>query len=641
MNISQSGWSGTWEIFLNTPKESFMEELKKFYSSLPWTTELSKSQEFAWSKEYDVMQLTIAEVIAHSGINPELCWLAFEQELVGEGGKRSADVNIVLPTGHLFVVEFKHKDKASEDEVKRALFDLQTMLNFHSESHELEGHCFLALTKEGAQPFEDSSVICDISKDGLLFKLADAICTAIKSPFSYDVLEWKKGVFNRQPSIIHGTVKVFFDNEIPSLKTEVGDNILDARQNITKLYQYAKDNQQRYLVVVNGRPGAGKTLLGISSVADVVNLHGAKDSKPIFLSGNEVLVDVLQHTLDYYGKNTNKKAQIDSRSIIQHLVYFKRSIKNTVREENFVVFDEAQRAWETLGKGSDESDLDLFCHWLAQKDYGVLVLLVGDGQAIHRNEMSLDNMMKSLGKAVLPYRDKITPIMPSLHAHLVSDIQPKIRENLFLSTPIRQNYTQRLDDWIEAVLNNNKTEAYEVAQEIRLIYPLLITVDKKIADQYAKTLQSTLHEGNIKSDAFRVGWLKSSKSKKMSMSNYGEENGNLLELDRKLNLEGSWYVDPPNSPNSCCQLKTACTEFSSQGLELSLALFEWGPDLLYRGNTLQLSENKAFRRNLDDYTFGSYRVLLSRGRTGLVVKCNDSLTYQYLVECGMEELSTK
>jgi len=629
MILSQSGWAGTWGEFLSIPQDSFISALRSFYAGLPWTKELSPSQEHAWHIEYDVMQATLTKVITDTNIDSNLCWIAFEQELVGEGGKRAADVNIVLPTGDLFVVEFKHKTAASQQEVTRALFDLQTMIKFHSESHQLAGHCYLALTRNDAHSFEHESVVCDITTDSILPKLTKKLCDSLTTQNinKYDVIKWQQGSINRQPSIIHGTVRVFFDNDIPNLKTDTGKSIEQAREHLVKLYQHAKDNQRRYLVVINGRPGAGKTLLGMSVVADLVTTYGAETCKPLFLSGNRPLVEVLQHTLDFYGKHSQKELQIDGRSVIQHLINFKKSIQKQVREENFVVFDEAQRAWETVGSGSQASELDVFCSWLAQKEYGVLVLLVGDGQAIHNNEMSLENMMTSLGHAIQPLRERITPIMPAIHARLVEGIKPNIRDIFYLKTPIRQNYTDELDSWIEAVLNGNSKTAYDIAKPMRNHYPLRITTSKAAGDEFAQSLQSTLHEDNAKIDAFRIGWLKSSK--------YDKNNTDIAELKGNV---GPWYVDAPNSPDSCCQLQTACTEFSCQGLELSIGLFEWGPDLQYRSGVLQLSQNKAYRRKHDDYTYGSYRVLLSRGRTGLVVKCNDQETYQYLVSCGMEEL---
>ncbi|MFD1008939.1 DNA/RNA helicase domain-containing protein [Oceanisphaera ostreae] len=635
----ETGWSSTWAHFLNTDKTAFLKQLEVFYSRLEWTRALSDSQLNAWKIEYGVMCNTLRQVCQQSGVDPALCWIAFEQELVGEGGKRAADVNLVLPTGDLIVIEFKHKLSVSEHEIWRANFDLKTMLHFHSESIGLTGHCFMALTKPGVSHFDDNVVISDVQNNDILPRLADLLITALTRPYIYDVTQWQKGVFYRQPSILHGTVQVFFKGEIPTLKTSAGENIVEARHQLNKLYADAKQNKKRYLVVVNGRPGAGKTLLGISTVADLVKEHGAEQCKPMFLSGNRPLVKVLQHTLDFYGKQiSHHEAHFDSRSLIQDLIVFKRSLmespQHLARKENFIVFDEAQRAWEKANSrdSSSPSELEVFCRWLAHKEYGVLVLLVGDGQAIHNNEMSLDKMFASLNQTLATYSNHITTIMPSLHAHYLTYANPIKREVFNLKTPIRQAYTEELDRWIEAVLIGDSSEARRVSESIHCDYPLLLAQTKNDADAYVQALQQTLHEDNKRPDAFRVGWLMSSK---------GGSFINEVKADPRHGGKqvGPWYVEPPGSKNSCCQLDAACTEFSSQGLELSIAMFNWGQDLLYQNGKLALSTQRAFKRKQDHYTFGSYRVLLSRGRSGLIIKCDDSETYRFLQACGMKPIS--
>ncbi|WP_417869476.1 DNA/RNA helicase domain-containing protein [Vibrio furnissii] len=627
-----TGWSGTWQDFLASEQPEFIETLRSFYSELPWTKTLSPSQLSAWETEYSVMKDTLRLICQQLNFNPSKAWIAFEQELVGEGGKRAADVNIVLPSGDLFVVEFKHKRQASEHEIWRALFDLKTMLRFHSQSIGLKGHCFLALTLPGATPFNSDSVTCDIPVNGVLETLADSIQTALnvwdETLGEYDIHQWQRGQFYRQPSILHGTVQVFFEQTIPTLKTSAGENIEQARESLVKLYDHAKKHNNRYVILVHGRPGAGKTLLGISAVADLVNTHGAEACKPVFLSGNGPLVKVLQYTLDFYGKQSQEKRPLDGRVLIEDLVNFKRSLKSQVRNENFVVFDEAQRAWERVNRHdpNSNSELHLFCDWLVQQEFGVLVLLVGDGQAIHDNEMSLDRMLMALDDALLRHQNRITAIMPELHAHHLSHPSKLTREVFNLKTPIRQSYTEELDQWIEAVLNGEAEKASFVSQSLSLNYPLMLTNEKEVADAYAIAFQKTLHEDNKKSDAFRMGWLMS--------SNGGEF---IPEINKQNSrLIGPWYVDPPASEYSCCQLKSACTEFASQGLELSLALFNWGQDLQYREG--QLTFHQQNRRKQDHYTFGAYRVLLSRGRNGLIIKCDDVETYQYLKACGMREL---
>ena len=455
MNL-QAGWDGTWQEFISIDKASFLESLVTFYDSLSWTQDLDPAQYYAWETEFDVMQATLNHVIAESSVDPNKCWIAFEQELIGEGGKRAADVNLVTPTGDLFVIEFKHKKEASEYEIIRANSDLQTMSRYHSESIDLAEHGFIVLTKSGAKAFQHPNVICDITDHSLAPKLIEMLTGSLCKSSKYDVLNWAKGKFYRQPSILHGTAQVFFEAKIPTLKTSASENIEEARTSLLKLYQHAKDKKQRYVVVVHGRPGAGKTLLGISTVAEIARTESAKQSEPIFLSGNGPLVQVLQHTLDYSGKKIGSRIVgkvIDGRVMIQDLHIFKKHIKHslTSRQETFVVFDEAQRAWEKVNPrdAQSPSELMLFCNWLSQQPFGVLVLLVGDGQAIYRNEMQLDQMLGDLDRAVRAQNGNVIPVMPSLHTDKMKLIKPIKKDVYNLKTPIRQSYTENLDKWIE------------------------------------------------------------------------------------------------------------------------------------------------------------------------------------------------
>ncbi|WP_246857376.1 DNA/RNA helicase domain-containing protein [Vibrio crassostreae] len=51
-----------------------------------------------------------------------------------------------------------------------------------------------------------------------------------------------------------------------------------------------------------------------------------------------------------------------------------------------------------------------------------------------------------------------------------------------------------------------------------------------------------------------------------------------------------------------------------------------------------MAEDSRHRRQYNHYTEGSYRVLLSRGRSGLVIKCDDGESFEYLKNCGMETI---
>lgn len=174
-----SGWSGYWADFLKLEKETFIEELSQYCRTWDWTKDVSIQQVNAWKHEFDVMQQTLSNVLQETGSEfADQAWISFEHELFGESGKRAADVNLVLPSCHLFLIEFKHKKQASDKEIIRVAFDLAAMLRFHSESIQLDGRAYLVFSREDAQAFKDNHVECDVAVQQRLPKLQQALIEA-------------------------------------------------------------------------------------------------------------------------------------------------------------------------------------------------------------------------------------------------------------------------------------------------------------------------------------------------------------------------------------------------------------------------------------------------------------------------------
>lgn len=465
----------------------FIQKLIKYCKSLDWVTTVSEQQIMAWNIEFDTMQKTLLSVVgeAESDISNK-AWISFEHELFGESGKRAADVNLILPSGELFLVEFKHKPQASAQEITRAAFDLNTLLKFHSESIHLKGKAHLALSRKDAEAFIDDYVVCDIVVNQILYKLKNDLLDSSHKIEQYDVGKWQSGVFIRQPGILSGTVDLFYHHKMPNLKNEAAQNINEARDGLLKLYEYARDKKKRYVVMVNGRPGAGKTLLGMTVVTELARRYKEESLAPLFISGNDPLVEVLRYTLDYYGKQENKTADIDGAVIIEQLINFKRQFKlnalGNALQENYIFFDEAQRAWDHIGHHDNEpeSELHLLCRWLKQKEFGVLVLLIGDGQAIHNKEISIPEFMSKFNDAIAKHGEYFKIIMSELHTKYCNGYTPIVKEIFNLKTPIRQHYTDKLDLWIEAVLSSNIQLAHATSKILEP-YPIYITQSKDAA----------------------------------------------------------------------------------------------------------------------------------------------------------------
>ena len=82
-----------------------------------------------------------------------------------------------------------------------------------------------------------------------------------------------------------------------------------------------------------------------------------------------------------------------------------------------------------------------------------------------------------------------------------------------------------------------------------------------------------------------------------------------------------WFNEDAGSTKSCCALLQPVTEFGCQGLELDMPIVCWGDDF-YRSNGAWEARKKRtayLYRDPFQLRLNSYRVLLTRGRDGLIV----------------------
>lgn len=80
-----------------------------------------------------------------------------------------------------------------------------------------------------------------------------------------------------------------------------------------------------------------------------------------------------------------------------------------------------------------------------------------------------------------------------------------------------------------------------------------------------------------------------------------------------------WYSGNANSPSDeeiCCNFNKVVTEFGCQGLEMDMAILGWDTDMTWYNNQWhpwgRTDTEKEYRKN-------SYRVLLTRGRDGIIL----------------------
>jgi DUF2075 family protein len=82
-----------------------------------------------------------------------------------------------------------------------------------------------------------------------------------------------------------------------------------------------------------------------------------------------------------------------------------------------------------------------------------------------------------------------------------------------------------------------------------------------------------------------------------------------------------WYNAPASDQKSSNSLNQPVTEFGCQGLELDLPIVCWGDDYLWTGSSWKLKPINRRYPQEDPLTLlrNTYRVLMTRGRDGLVI----------------------
>lgn len=483
---------------------------------------------------------------------------------------------------------------------------------------------------------------------------------------------WVRSPFKPNPTIIQSARSIYLNNQVDDFfKFDAGEeNLKSTELTVESIVKEAKDNKKKIICFVSGVPGAGKTLVGLDLAGKTKNDKSGELPEAVFFSGNGPLINVLTEALgrDAFKNNPEKypnknRAVNDVKTFIQDLHAFKQDIISTKKKtiyENVLIFDEAQRVWDEsqlkkwlLKKEADISYLglseaDLLLRVFDEKDWGVIVALVGLGQDIHTGENGLSVWFKSLlekhkeweirlSKEIFEQSaDNITKYKDSL----MNCSRTKECSGLYLKTSIRTPRARNLSDFTEALLNNNPDKAKQALNKFN-DYPICITRDLRRAEQFVLSNSSRKE---------RFGKLCSSNSK--ILGNYSHCFDNIDNWHFANWMLDEYGMDSSNS------LRYSASEFNIQGLEIDWSLVGWDMDMYYsNGQWFQqkMLTQKRFVESTEiqkKHILNAYRVLLTRARKGMVIyipnkndypdsfgvnKFLDS-TYQYLKSCGIKDI---
>lgn len=666
------------------------------------------AQRSAWDYTIQYLQQSFAEHLSNPAIDDG--YILFEY-YIPRLSKRP-DV-ILLLRGIVFVLEFKvGEDSSSKTEQKKQTVAYAEALKyFHNRSWNCPIVPILVATQSKPRDLclsknpENGIYKCLVCNQTNLVNAVLAVLNSdndqYSGPCSFWANEWVNGQYDPNPSIIEATLRHYNSHGVEEIRnTEADTNSLTKTsayiiQEITR----TKKRHEKAIFFVTGVPGAGKTQIGLEVVSKT---H--KEYKSVYLSGNNPLVEVLSTAL---AKDTEQQVRFARRidpdtfsgdlykptSMVQIIHGYRTATVQKIERitddgklimapgskpevEHVVVFDEAQRAWtrnklQSPGRSGKVTWLQNpnfpysepgFLLWSMdqQKEWAVIICLVGGGQEINEGEAGITEWFRSLlhfpdWKVHMPEElrdkeyggDELDKLRASLPNKIITE------KKLHLAVSKRSIRSENVSSFIKQLLDGEEDNAKNTFNSFRSSFPIVITRDLQKAKQWISKQKT--QKGRYDSPQ-RAGILMSSRA--FRLRPYGFE----PKVVGQYNNVAKWFLGPPNNTESSDFLEVALSEFFVQGLELDWTIVMWDADFrvildeyghfkswdYYGGfNGVKWTRNNAQQ----EYQLNAYRVLLTRARRGMVIfipqgdkkdpsrkpEWYDGI-FKYLNSLGIEEL---
>ena len=623
--------------------------------------EINKEQTDAWENQISELQ----QRLENCGMEGDII---FEYDII-RLGKR---IDVILLIRHMvFSLEFKNgKTAFTAQDAQQAEDYAIDIKNFHKESEDLYVCPILIATAAPAYQ-KEQSLACYPDKqiylqreniDTLIPKVAK-LTGLYGNDQDLDFDKWFNSPYHPTPTIIAAAVEAYTTHDISEIaNSEAGQDDIDlCERRINKIIEYAQTKGKKCVCFVTGVPGAGKTLVGLNTVAK--NLRNGKTGLSVYLSGNGPLVEVLREALKRSVKEKKQLNRITTTAIntlIQGSYAFKK--ENIAHDhptaENIMIFDEAQRVWneEKMRRKHDDPIMAVSEPYLLysimdrHQDWAVMICLVGLGQDIYDGEVGIGEWFKC---GIEDYKNWEMFYSPDIFNQVEDkNIDRNMIENcsrchkvsdLHLKTSIRSFRADKQCQFVDYLLDNNSEKTKEIYNQISKKYPVYITRDIQNAKRWVKE--------QVRGSQ-RCGVLACSSAQRL------KPEGIYVPTDIDVK---NWFLAPSTDLRSSNMLEIVASEFKVQGLEIDWAVVCWDADLR-RNKDGNDWEHYSFRgtrwtkRNKPEqkrYLINSYRVLLTRARQGMVIFVPKGVDpeidptrnalyydgiYNYLVSCGVTRL---
>ena len=588
-------------------------------------------------------------------------------------GKR---VDVIVIIKHIiFVIEFKVGDGTYGNHAIEQVIDYTLDLkNFHEGSHHTK--LIPVLVSTNAKRVENSQIAIDDFLTAAKTNqntLGDYIGTQLTqtSGTPINTVQWENSIYKPTPTIVEAAQALYKGHNVQEIsRSDAGAiNLSKTATCLSTIIEEAKRSSRKTICFVTGVPGAGKTLAGLNIANE--RMKSDEDEHAVFLSGNGPLVNVLREALTrdevatakLKGIHiTKKEAQIKSNAFIQNIHHFRDDnlISEQAPIEKVVVFDEAQRAWnkekassfmktkkgkEDFNKSEPEFLIEVMDR---HSDWCTIICLIGGGQEINTGEAGLEEWISALQQSFanwdIHYSNQIikNPLYIKndstrswINSHGTSE------SDLHLAVSVRSFRSEKLSEFIHALLDLNKEKAKVIYDQLKSDYPIVLTRDLEIAKNWLR--------GNSKGSE-RIGLIASSEARRLKPYTLDVKN----EIDAP-----NWFLNDKRDVRSSNFLEICASEFDIQGLEIDWACLGWGADFhldaknwqhqKFKGTKWQRINQETGRQ----YLKNAYRVLLTRARQGLVLFIPEGSkhdhtrpsmfydeTYNYLLDLGIEKLKS-
>lgn len=123
---------------------------------------------------------------------------------------------------------------------------------------------------------------------------------------------WDMSPYRPVPSVIEAATIIFSGHGVKSIANADADNLGTAAARLVELIRHAQQQSKRYLLLLTGVPGSGKTLAGLNVVHTAVESGVEKKGDIVYLSGNTPLVVVLREAL---ARDEHQRSKFSDKSL--------------------------------------------------------------------------------------------------------------------------------------------------------------------------------------------------------------------------------------------------------------------------------------------------------------------------------------